>query len=280
MTKYMKNKKLLCAILAGMMISSPVLNAWAEEAAAPAVKNATTTVGLKKKTTARILDNFNKNEKELLFDTFPISLDDELGIALQEKKKRTMEAVLARLDRIQSQYKEQKKEVTKKKLTLKALVKSLDDSIEEAAANIATLQNEIAQKNRQMSDLSSKIDDLQTKIDSNKKALLEYLSYIYSQSDRLYDDSNNEIDIMKSILLNDGSLSDVMSDIHYKTIVELAGQNFIEMYRSFVKEFYYSKEKLKDEKKNQLVLRTKLITQNNELETQKSYKEELLQITR
>lgn len=54
--------------------------------------------------------------------------------------------------------------------------------------------------------------DLETKISANKASPLEYLSYIYSKGDMVYGE-DNELDVVRSIILNDGNLSDILSMI-------------------------------------------------------------------
>jgi len=85
---------------------------------------------------------------------------------------------------------------------------------------------------------------------------------------------------MRSIILNDGDISDILNDIHYKTILEITGQNFIEQHRNLIKEYYYNKESLKKEKIEYLRLKNELITKNRDLVGQKEYKEQLLEMTK
>jgi len=86
--------------------------------------------------------------------------------------------------------------------------------------------------------------------------------------------------VIRSIILNDGDLSEIMNDIHYKSVLQIAGQNFIERHRSLVKEYYYNKEALKREKMEFVRLKRELTAKNNELVAQKDYKTELLEVTR
>jgi len=88
-----------------------------------------------------------------------------------------------------------------------------------------------------------------------------------------------QLDIVKTILLNDGNLSDILSDMHYQSLLEQAGKNFIEIHRSLIKEYYYNTETLKSEKIDILRMKRILELRKTDLESQRKYKEQLLAIT-
>lgn len=91
---------------------------------------------------------------------------------------------------------------------------------------------------------------------------------------------DNELDIVRSIILNDGNLSDIINDIHFKSIIEVTGQNFIEIHRGLIREYYYTKEMLKKEKIDNLKFKLELERKMQELETEKKYKQQLLEETK
>lgn len=239
----------------------------------------TTVVGFKKSHTTRILDNFKEQEQILLFDNVPFSSDDELGLFNAERKMNSLNDVLKRIENSKEQYKEQKRIVTREKFTLKRTISNLDESIAETEKSIADTEDLIASKNREIATYVSNIEELQEKIASNKESILKYLSYIYTKGDLIYDGSQN-IDVLRSIILNDGNLGDIFNDIHYKSILEMAGQNFIELHRSLVKEYYYNKETLKKEKIASVRLKGELVSKNRDITAQKAYKEQLLEVTK
>lgn len=239
----------------------------------------TTIVGIKKSRTSKILDTFKNQEKVLLFENVPFSSDDELGIFNAERKMNSLGDILKRLQSSKEQYKEQKRIVTREKITLKRTISELDASINETEQSISDTEDRISEKNREIAQYAQHIEELQQKITVNKEAILRYLTYIYSKWDLIYDDSQN-VDIMRSIILNDGDISDILNDIHYKSILEVTGQNFIEQHRSLIKEYYYNKESLKKEKIEYLRLKNELITKNRDLLGQKEYKEQLLEMTK
>jgi len=187
--------------------------------------------------------------------------------------------ILKRLDSSKEQYKDQKRVVTREKFTLKNTIEGLDESITETEKSISDTENLIAEKNREIEKYSAHIEELNAKIQENKASILRYLTYIYTKGDLVYDDTQN-IDVLRSIILNDGDIGEIFNDIHYKTVLEMAGQNFIEVHRSLIKEYYYNKEALKKEKITSVRLRTILLSRKRDISAQKQYKEELLEVTK
>ncbi|MDD2891827.1 MAG: peptidoglycan DD-metalloendopeptidase family protein [Candidatus Gracilibacteria bacterium] len=239
----------------------------------------TTVVGLKKSQTTKILDNFKDQENILLFQNVPFSSDDELGLFNAERKMNSLNDILKRINSSKEQYKEQKREVTREKFTLKKTIRDLDSSIAETEKSIADTEELIAEKNREIAKYSMHIDELNAKIEENKASILRYLTYIYTKGDLIYDGTQN-IDVLRSIILNDGNLGEIFNDIHYKSVLEMAGQNFIEVHRNLIKEYFYNKESLKKEKLLSVRLKRQLITKNNDISAQKKYKEQLLEVTK
>jgi len=239
----------------------------------------TTIVGIKKSRTTQILDNFKEQEKVLLFENVPFSSDDELGLFNAERKMNSLGDILKRISSSKEQYKEQKRVVTREKFTLKKTIADLDSSIAETEKSISDTEELIAEKNREIAKYAAHIDELNAKIQENKASILRYLSYIYTKGDLVYDETQN-IDVLRSIILNDGDIGEIFNDIHYKSILEMAGQNFIEVHRNLVKEYYYNKEALKKEKLANVRLKGELVAKNRDISAQKKYKEELLEITK
>lgn len=234
---------------------------------------------MQKSRTAKILDNFNAQQQVLLFDNVPISSGEESNLFDSDSKISSLEQIVKRLEDSKEQIKEKKKNVTGKKISLKNTIRQIDSDIEDTQKEISDMEQEIVTKNQKIIDFSKKIQELDDKISENKKSILKYLSYIYSKGDLVYWDNEN-IDVIKSIILNDWNMSDIINDIHFKSLVELSGQNLIETHRDLIKEFYYNKEEVKKEKIENLRLKSQLVTKNNDLESQKSYKENLLEVTK
>gem|GEM_PF-2315681 len=72
----------------------------------------------------------------------------------------------------------------------------------------------------------------------------------------------------------------MLNDIHFKSLIEVSGQNLIEVHRDLVREHYYNKESLKKEKLELIRLKDELTSKNEDLISQKDYKKELLETTK
>jgi murein DD-endopeptidase MepM/ murein hydrolase activator NlpD len=235
-------------------------------------------VGIKKGRTAKILDDFKDRQDELFFENAPFTAEEEFGLFDAERKMKGLEDVVSRLENARKQYQTRKLEITKEKVSLRTTLKAIDESIDKTLSTIRETEIEIVRKNREISEFQKKITELQGKIASNKKAILDYLSYLYTRGDLVYSD-NQEVDVVKSILLNDGNLSDILTDLHYKSLLETAGQNFIEIHRGLVRQYYLDTEKLKAEKIDALRMKGELRNRRKDLDSQYAYKEKILQVT-
>ena len=235
-------------------------------------------VGIKKNKAAKILDDFKDYQDKLLFEQSPFTKEEEVGLFDAERKINGIGEIIKRLQNTQSQYQDQKREITQEKLSLRATLKAIDETTEQTEKEITQTEENIAAKNRSIADYLQKAEDLKKKIDENKKAIMEYLAYLYSKGDLMYGD-DAQIDIVKTILLNDGNLSDIISDMHYQSLLEQAGKNFIEIHRNLIKEYYYNTEQLKTEKVDILRMKRLLQMRKLDLESQRQYKEQLLSIT-
>ena len=262
-----------------LLLSFFLTSAYLPSLVSAADSDQSTIVGVKKSKTTQILDNFKDQEETQLFQNVPFSSNDELGLFNAERKMNSLSDILKRIDSSKEQYKAQKRVVTREKFTLKKMIADLDESISETEKSISDTEDLIAEKNREITTYATHIDELNAKIEENKAAILRYLTYIYSKGDLVYDDAQN-IDVLRSIILNDGDLGEIFNDIHYKSILETAGQNFIEIHRNLVKEYYYNKESLKKEKLANIRLKGELVARNRDIAAQKAYKEQVLEATK
>ncbi len=268
-----KYKKILAIAIAAMFaMTDSALPTMALEA------DSMSFVGIRKSQTAKILDNFKEKQEVLLFDNTPYMMGEESGLFDAQARIKVLEKVSDRLENAKSQYQDRKQGLQVQKVTLRNTLKRLDDSIAESMEMIRDTEIKIVKGNRNIAELQTKIADLKVKIEANRKTILEYLAYVYSKGDLVYAE-DQDVDILKSMILNDGNFSDILTDIHYKSLLESAGQNFIEIRRGLIREYYVDTEELKKEKVANLRYKTALRDRRAELESQHAYKEKLLRIT-
>lgn len=235
-------------------------------------------VGIKKSRTSKILDNFKEQQRSLLVDNAPFTPDEEVGLFEAEKRIHFLEQMMEKIEQDKSELKDQKREITSKKFTLQSLIEELDGDIEAKVVTIDTTELKLKDKNREISELLQNIVDLQHKIDANKEAILGYLAYVYKKGDGLYD-NEQEFDIIKTLVFTDGNVSDVLANYHFLTIVEITGQNFLEERRRLLSEFYVKSQTLKTQRRNLADLKRQLLEEQQSLQTQREFKEFLLQRT-
>ncbi len=267
-----KYQSILALSLAFFATFSEIAPAFANEA------DSMSFVGLRKSKTAKILDEFKDKQETLLFDNTPYMMGEESGLFDAQARIDALEKLQKRLGNAREQYQERKQELQVEKVTLRNTLKRLDESIETSMGMIRDTEIAIVKGNRNIAELEVKISELKEKIEANRKTILEYLTYVYSRGDLVYSDGQ-DVDILKSIILNDGNLSDILTDIHYKSLLETAGQNFIEIRRNLIHEYYLDTEELKKQKVQNLRYKQALRDRRKELESQRAYKEQLLRIT-
>ncbi len=273
MRKQKTLQKIFAAFLAAVFAASGEGSVFAAYDA-----DSTSFVGIRKSSTAKILDDFKERQNETFFENAPFTVEEEFGMFDAERKMNGLEQVLKRLENTRNQFQERKLAVTQEKVTLRNTVKKLDESVEATMASIRRAEQEIIRNTREIAEYERKIVELKAKIAENRKAILEYLAYVYSRGDLMYSEGQ-DLDIVKSIILNDGNLSDILTDLHYKSLLQTAGQNFVEIRRSLVAEYYLESEKLKKHKVQALRLKRELRDRRTELQSQREYKERLLRVT-
>lgn len=232
-----------------------------------------------KSRTAKILDDFNKRQQVLLFENVPISSQDEQMIFDSDSELKELEDNLKRVESRKDTLKDRKRNVTKQKYDLKQALVDLDTAIAQTEQDIINKQKDIANKNKEILEINLKIWDINEKISVNKKTILNYLKYIYSKWEWMYSEDNN-IDVIKSMVINEWDIWEMLNDIHYKTLLELSGQNLVKQHRELAKEYYFNKEAVKKAKQEEIKLKDELGIKKDELNEQKVYKEQLLEETK
>jgi murein DD-endopeptidase MepM/ murein hydrolase activator NlpD len=187
--------------------------------------------------------------------------------------------MMTRINESKNALKEQKQVVTTRKLTLQSMIADLDESINVNITKIADTEEAIRLKNTDIIRKLREIVDLQNRIDANKETILSYLVYMYGKGDLVYGE-NNSIDIIRTLVFTEGNISDVLANYHFLTILEVTGQNFLEERRTLLADYYTQGQKLKEDKVALANTKIALSEYRASLESQKSYKQELLERTR
>ncbi len=59
---------------------------------------------------------------------------------------------------------------------------------------------------------------------------------------------DESIDLIRTLVFTEGNVSDVLSNYHFISIIEVTGQNFLEERRMLLKDYYLRTQQMKQEK--------------------------------
>lgn len=226
-----------------------------------------------------ILKNFKAQEKEMIFESDRVLLDEEDKNILSTYKKLSIyENIWDKLQLKREYLEEQNEKITGR-------VNSLEESVSQLDEDILDLVGEVNNINQQIVDTKSKVEInketivlLKNKVTQSTQILLEYLVYIYKKWE--YVSSWDDIDNLKTILLSWEKIDELMNDLYFKSIIQVTGQQLIDKHRKYISTLYIKKlelQKLEDDLK---ALRKKWILEKNILDDKRSSKQRLLDITK
>ncbi len=227
----------------------------------------------------KALDNFTKKQYELLFESNLSNISSEYSDIFDISKKVNI------FDNFTDNAKSKRLETSRKvnfiinKISsLKNAINIIDTDIAESMEKIKSANISIVQARKKIDENSAKIKIIKKKIEKNKKILLEYLDYIYKKANTSY--KNGEIDNIKAILLNDEDISDVLNDLYFNSLIQIAGKKLIDNHKKYIWELYVQKVELEREKNNLAIFRKKLLINQKKLSDKKKFKQALLEATK
>ncbi len=164
-------------------------------------------------------------------------------------------------------------------MTLEDTISSLNDAIASTQSGIDMTQASIDQRNLKIANYQQISSDLKLKIAKNRQIILSYLANIYSEENLIFND-DNDIDVFQSLILADGSTDEIASDVTYKSLVSILGQNFIIEYRGLIRDYTRNALDLQEEIESLAKEQDLLVKQKSNLDIQKDQREQLLEITK
>lgn len=99
-----------------------------------------------------------------------------------------------------------------------------------------------------MSDTQERIAYLEQKIESSKLILLQYLQVIYTKGDGVFSSDDSSVDLLKTLVMNEADAARVLDDMYSQVLLELAGKEFIDGYRTLVSQRYQEQANLIEQK--------------------------------
>ncbi|MDD2907570.1 MAG: peptidoglycan DD-metalloendopeptidase family protein [Candidatus Gracilibacteria bacterium] len=222
-----------------------------------------------------VLKNFQAKQYDLLFESDLGSFSSEYSDIFSISKK--IDVYNSMSDDITSD----KKLAEEKKQQLVSTISSLEDSIalidkdiEKTSQKIDQINIDVIKTKNEIETNTKTIELLKKKIDENTEILLEYLVYIYKKTNTAYEGS--EIDNLKSILLNNEPVGDLINDLYFKGIIQVTGKKLIDNHRLYVGELYLKKVTLEKQEQNLKTLRKQGVIEQKILQDKKDFKQSIL----
>ncbi len=228
----------------------------------------------------KLYKNYQSQQYNLLFESNIDLLDEDDVEVLNISKK------LSIYDTISSKVSTQREKAEQKQRNISNIINSLEDALVSLDLEIALANKKIRTINSDIIDIkgnieltSQEMNELKVKIAESNQVLLDYMVYIYKRWNTL-SSGEEEIDNLKAILLNGEDMSDVIDDLYYKSIAQLAGANIVAEHRKLVKDLYAKRIRLQRDEKSLKVLRKSEIIEKGILRDKQIFKERLLEASK
>lgn len=233
-----------------------------------------------KQVRGKIMENFKQEQFNNIYNNANWLLKEDVNFFETQNKIMMFET-------IRDNNKEQKEELDIQRQVISDRVTNLEDAIALIDADIEKTQNEILSLSRNIVALYSEInmtkDEIEEKnkeIYESRKILLEYIAHIYKKQNVLYSWEYKDIDSLKTVLLSDGTLWDILSELHFTSVLEVAWQSLVEQYRRLVKELFVKKLDLEKKNKNLKNTKSQELIKRKSLIEKKQFREKILDYTK
>jgi len=223
-----------------------------------------------------ILDKYKKKQFDLLFESDLWNFSSEFNSVFDiSKKVDIFENIWDKTKNKREDAEVKKEELIEKITSLNDSIAQLDIDIKDTLKNVDEINKNIIQTKKEIDINKKTIEILLKKISDNSEILLEYLIYIYKKWNTIYE--KKEIDNLKSILLNEEDISDIINDLYFKWMIQVAWKKLIDNHRKYVTDLYYKKVKLDKQEVNLKKFRKMWIIEKKILSDKKEFKERILE---
>ena len=226
-----------------------------------------------------ILERFTQKQYDLIFESDLLNFSSEYSDVFSISRQIDIYSAM------QTTAERERIEVENKKVELLETITSLEESLALLEKDIGATTEKIKQINQDVITIKNDIDVntrtieiLKTKIEENTEILLQYLVYIYKKSNTAY--SWDEIDNIKSILLNWESIWDLVNDLYFKGIIQVTGKKLIDNHRKYISELYIKKIALERQEQELKMLRKQWILEQKMLQDKRKFQEEIIEASR
>lgn len=227
----------------------------------------------------KILNDFKQKQYDLIFESNLWNITSEFWDIFDVANKVNLyENIWNETQKKREEVQLKNEEVIKKITSLEEALKQLDDDINIATIKVKKINDNIIIVKDEIEVNTNTVELLKKKISENMELLLEYMIYIYKKWNTVYED--NELDNLKSILLNEENIWDVINDLYYNWIVQVTGKNLIDKHKKYVSELYLDKLDLEKRQKSLVQLRKMWVIEKKALDDKKDFKERILAVSK
>lgn len=224
----------------------------------------------------QILEIFKrKHTKRLEAQPFMDSKDAQ--VFETENKIDALGKIIKAVERGQRQAKIERQPLLEKRIGLESLLQTINSQIATNTVEFARAQKSVQETNISIINLSRNIGNLEKKIVTSRSTLSRYFHQMYVSSDALYGEDNN-IDLVRGLVLARGSVSDVWTDLHFKGLLQEKGKEYVEEYRATALQAQNDREQLRAKKQAKIDDQARMAELRKQLDIQRSYKEKILAI--
>lgn len=163
-------------------------------------------------------------------------------------------------------------------------VDSLENTIKELNLDIKNISDNVDIINAQIIDTESQVEAskkaieiLKRKVEKSTEVLTKYLVYMYKKWDTI--SSQNDIDILKSILISGENIDSLLNDLYYNSLIQVSGKKLIDTHRSLITQLYVKKIEMEKSEEKLRALRKQNILEKKILSDKRASKERLLTVT-
>lgn len=226
-----------------------------------------------------ILENFENQEIKNIFDNTdffdPLS---NTSLINSSKKIDTYSTLKSKTEEKRLYLEKQNELLIERVNSLEKSIQSIDKDIQDKITDVNTTNIKILKTKKDIEDWKKTIEVLKQRIKTNREILLEYVTHIYKKWNLTFSNDNN-IDNIKWIILNWDDIWEILNDLHFKSMLELAWQKLVEKHRELVWDLYEKKIELEKNEKNAVILRNHLIIEKKVLDEKKEFKQRILEMT-
>lgn len=227
-----------------------------------------------------ILNTFKDKQYELLFESKSWEITpEEKSLFNISRKINLYWNIEDNVYDARQNYENRLAENLEKISDIEEQIKSLEVDIEDSTKRIWSINSKVIDVKNNIEFSNRTIDDLKNKIDENKKILIKYLIYLYKKWNIVSWDFNN-IDDLKSIILNWENISNIVNDLYFKWLIQLAWKKLIDKHRDYVSTLYINKIDLEKQESLLKNLRKSLILNRKVIDEKIEFKKELLATTK